>query len=792
MPMASLHSSFEAVGSDVEEQPSILHRARSSDFQFVGLVASGSQSSVFAVRCTLEGLPPNKLYALKMFYHEIGTTSWSDAAAATSYARSPSPKTAIDDTMTSQSNCTGDQKWLKRSRVLRHKNIVGILTWFEDTIEDDLWKKLTEDVKGTIEQSVFTRGGRRAQFVLFDLHVPLVVCRSGLSGDRPLPGDRPPPYAQAKKFAMQLLDALCFLRDHGIVHCDLKLEHLLMKSDGNLQSNGDIVLAGIGHEEYLYLKEGSQYIPCERNNDQHVAPEVHNQHTRPRSPWTEYAIDRQTSWAVGVLIYEFVMKTHPLPNYPIVYRIYRTRDGGGGDLEVVYDMEDVNIQPLPSEYLPEFNTLVMALLEPDPDKRPVLTDAQLYLEALHTSSADHLLQEVVKAQQVHEKLKENTSRLREENCVLEKRLQGHTSDMKQLQQHHAVLAESITELEGQHENLNVLMLKYETKPLAAVLKEISERRSDLRKRLIAINKEDTQDAAPTQLLCLDVEKLLKVMETAMARVSELQVLLERLPKQWFQTTGLGLAPSSRGISQPIPPCWKSRGTMQTAAGDDVTIDKEKLKAIGIAFAELQTVQRKCAKLQENSHELRTNNSSLSEECEGTEAACQTLRDTIDSQKQRAVLVEGSLATLHARIAEYDGKPRDVLSRDAEAMHSDLRRQWSTGDETNVQAEHELEEVYRLYELWQKVCTGWTWSHLDYTKWLKRVDRLNSLVKTSRQQLEKWKPEMVRILEVLTEMSAAVDESACQSLPKSTPAAAAAATVPETTMERLAALARALE
>eukprot|EP00117_Sycon_ciliatum_P048738 scpid55867/ scgid3619/ Hormonally up-regulated neu tumor-associated kinase homolog; Serine/threonine-protein kinase MAK-V len=548
--MASFHSNPEVADVDVEEQRSILHHALSSDFQFVRVLAHGSQGSVFAVRCTLGGLPPNKLYALKMFYHEIGT-SWSDAAAATSYARSPSPKTAIDDTMTSQSNCTGDQKWLKRSRVLRHKNIVGILTWFEDSIEDELWEQLPEHVKGAIDKSASARGGRRGQFVLFDLHVPLVVCRSGLSGDRPLPGDRPPPYAQAKKFAMQLLDALCFLRDHGIVHCDLKLEHLL------LNSNGDIVLAGIGREKYLDLENDFTYPEYYVSDiEQHAAPEVHRQsYCRGRSvgggcSWTEYAIDRQTGWTVGVLIYEFVMKAHPLPDYPGAYRTGH---------EVMYNMEHVDIKPLPSEYVTEFNTLVMTLLEPDPDKRPILTDTRLCLEALHTGSADHLLQEVARVHQEHEQLKESTSKLREEKCVLEKRLHGYDSDERELKERLRVLEEAIAKLEEQSANLNVLLWKHERTPLVTVVQEIAERRSKLRERLTALNTEDTQDVASTRLLCSDVETLLKVMETAMARVNELHVLRERLPIPWFHDDFMCLqnSCSSRGVSRPIPAWWVS-------------------------------------------------------------------------------------------------------------------------------------------------------------------------------------------------------------------------------------------
>lgn len=32
-----------------------------------------------------------------------------------------------------------------------------------------------------------------------------------------------------KRFAKQLLDALCFLRKHSIIHCDLKPENVLLK-----------------------------------------------------------------------------------------------------------------------------------------------------------------------------------------------------------------------------------------------------------------------------------------------------------------------------------------------------------------------------------------------------------------------------------------------------------------------------------------------------------------------------------------------------------------------------------
>ncbi|XP_065182230.1 uncharacterized protein LOC135812940 [Sycon ciliatum] len=505
--MASFHSNPEVADVDVEEQRSILHHALSSDFQFVRVLAHGSQGSVFAVRCTLDGLPPNKLYALKLFYHY--KRSWSSAFRSTG-GRSPIP--AIDDI--SRPTRLREHEWVKRSRVLRHKNIVGILTWFEDSIEDELWEQLPDHAKGAVDKSASARGGRRGQFVLFDLHEQTVADYVKSRVDRPVP------YAQAKKWSMQLLDAVCFLKDNGIVHCDLKLEHLL------LNSNGDIVLAGFGREEYLYLEDERQFSTYGLDNTQHAAPEVHSQsYCRGWSvgggcSWTEYAIDRQTGWTVGVLIYEFVMKAHPLPDYPGAYR-----NGGA----VMYNMKHVDIKPLPSEYVTEFNTLVMTLLEPDPGKRPILTDTRLCLEALHTGSADHLLQEVARVHQEHEQLKESTSKLREEKCVLENRLHGYESDKRELEERIRVLEEEIAKLEEQSANLNVLLWKHERTPLVTVVQEIAERRSKLRERLTALNTEDTQDVAPTRLLCSDVEKLLKVMETAMARVNELHVLRERLP-----------------------------------------------------------------------------------------------------------------------------------------------------------------------------------------------------------------------------------------------------------------------
>ncbi|XP_065181123.1 uncharacterized protein LOC135811806 [Sycon ciliatum] len=743
--MASFHSNPEVADVDVEEQRSILHHALSSDFQFVRVLAHGSQGSVFAVRCTLGGLPPNKLYALKLFYHY--KRSWSSAAFRSTGGRSPIP--AIDDI--SRPTYIREHEWVKRSRVLRHKNVVGILTWFEDIIEDELWEQLPEHVKGAIDKSASARSGRRAQFVLFDLHEQTVADYVKSRGDRPVP------YAQAKKWSMQLVDAVCFLKDKGIVHCDLKLEHLL------LNSNGDIVLAGIGREKYLDLENDLQYFSYGLDNTQHAAPEVHRQsYCRGWSvgggcSWTEY--DRQTGWTVGVLIYEFVMKAHPLPDYPGAYR---------NGHEVMYNMEHVDIKPLPSEYVTEFNTLVMTLLEPDPDKRPILTDTRLCLEALHTGSADHLLQEVPRAHQEHEQLKESTSKLREEKCVLENRLHGYDSDERELKERLRVLEEAIAKLEEQSANLNVLLWKHERTPLVTVVQEIAERRSKLRERLTALNTEDTQDVASTWLLCSDVETLLKVMETAMARVNELHVLRERLPIPSFHDYARGLnSCSSRGVSRPIPAWWKTRQNRQTAASHDVTIDKDKLEAIRIAFAELQTVRKECVKQQDEVHQLRKENAMLSVRCKRTETACQTLRAKIGRAEERVSADERHVAKLHARLAEYDERPLHVLSRDAAVMRSDLSQLWSTPGETNVQAHHELEDVYRLYDLCKSLGLDFDLSYQGRHEWSKHVDRLDSLVKTSRQQLEIWNSEMVQILEVLTEMSTSVAESASRSQPKPT-------------------------
>eukprot|EP00117_Sycon_ciliatum_P005854 scpid56118/ scgid9633/ Serine/threonine-protein kinase Nek1; NimA-related protein kinase 1 len=544
---------------DVYEELMILHQAVCSDFQPVRVVRHGSQGSILAVRCTLDDLPPNKLYALKVFYHDKPNCSQqkaesrrtqgeasssspvatSDLAAASALpATGAAPSAPCDATEDFQAFRTARQnEWRTLSSALRHRNIIRIWTCFEDNITDELWAQLPEQAKSAIESSASARGGRLAQFVLFDHHEQSVADYLKNRANR----SSPPPYTQAKKWAMQLLDVACFLKQKHVVHCDLKLEHLL------LTSNHDIVVTGFSRAKHLrvhhlqaYLRGGDAY-PAD--NKQHIAPEVINQFARvaaddgKQPPMIDFG--GQTCWAVGVLIYEFLMQAHPLPDYPDAYIVADSN-------QVAYSMERVGVKPLPAEYLAEFNSLVMALLDPDPHVRPDVADAKRRLYAVHDGSVHYQLSKC-EAQLQEQRLKsaelqKQVEQLRVEKVDLVQRRIGIVKERKALQAQVTTQQQAIADLEDRYAKLNALVIEYEDKPLKIRLKDAEDRHEDLQKRWIALNKEkeetvDELDEANRQRrhLGLDIERMKTAGDEAASRLEQserqrvqLETDLERL------------------------------------------------------------------------------------------------------------------------------------------------------------------------------------------------------------------------------------------------------------------------
>ena len=388
-----------------------LHTARCADFDLVKVVAHGSQGSVFCVRCSMENLPAccvNKLYALKVFYH----FRKSDNDTVDSFRRAR------------------ENEWHVLAKALRHPNIIRIWTCFEDTIGDTLWNELPENAR----DAILTRGGsggengrRLAQFVVFDHYEQSI--REALTQ----PSLQPLPYSLAKKWFMQLLEVARYLKSKYIVHCDMKLEHLL------LSANKDLVVTGFScakHlREHFFFPYSTDASPG--GSEANIAPEVLNEfETLRKEPHMQHhAVDfgHQTDWATGVIVYEAIAGRRPLANYPAAFM--------GDDSRVTYTAED--LAPLPASYGEEFDSTVRGLLHPDPLKRLDVDEAMQRLCAIPDGSIHARLDEMQrqltderekrrKAEQERDELNELKNNLVQERVRLVKERKEDARQMEEL------------------------------------------------------------------------------------------------------------------------------------------------------------------------------------------------------------------------------------------------------------------------------------------------------------------------------------------------------------------------
>ena len=501
---------------DVYAELLILHPAKCSDFELVRPVGHGTQGSVFAVRCTLEGLPPNKLYALKVFYHDKFVGCNPGAAGATlGEASDAEASRGFDDFRVARQN-----EWRTLSSALRHQNIIRIWTCFEDNITKQLWEELPESARSTIESSSVARGGRLAQFVVFDHHEQSVAdyLKNRKVGNAPLP------YAQAKKWALQLLDVACFLNKKHVVHSDLKLEHLL------LTSNHDIVVTGFSQAKHF--KE-HYFLPYRRNetnltdNMAHLSPEIHNQvckleHEESKeAPLIDYG--HQTCWAIGVLIYECLMHSHPLPGYPEQYI-----DEATGLIE--YTVEEAVSKPLPAQYTTEFNSLLLSLLDADPQKRLDVIDAKKRLHALHDGSVHYQL---TRCEAALAEEKERTAALGKEcqqlklmkDNLLQHR-KGIIEERNELRRQLDEAKGTAADLQESNTRIQALLQEFQDNPLDQRVKEAYAREEELKERWMSLNREKDQVVDDLDVMTNDMRQLQHEKDAILGECEKLELHLK--------------------------------------------------------------------------------------------------------------------------------------------------------------------------------------------------------------------------------------------------------------------------
>ena len=314
----------------------VLNSAHASDFVIQHVVGSGQNGLVMAARCTCKGLPsPDKLYALKLlfnFTHEYSSVVRN----------------------------TYENEWLVLSRLMPHRNVVRFWAQFISPIPDSLAELLPAEVRkfASYKNKAGEVVQRKGQFLVLDYHPQNLYERLSQ-----LPS--PLPYETTLKLTEQLMEAVLYLEGNKIRHLDLKLRNLLVTDDDV------IVLCDFGCavqflDDAFTLRYARGMVPG--GNRAHLAPEVLSSSHRCRAdPSKDGYIDysKQTSFAVGILVYEVALGEHPLPDYPLGF----SRNG-----LVSYSTRD--IPHLPASYPKSFCSIVADMLHPSAAKRLSMEEAQ--------------------------------------------------------------------------------------------------------------------------------------------------------------------------------------------------------------------------------------------------------------------------------------------------------------------------------------------------------------------------------------------------------------------------------
>lgn len=334
---------------DSDQELRIIGRARSAEFEVHSKLGHGCDGLVVAARCSRAGLSsPGKLYAVKMLFN---------------FGLAEDSKTLREFYM---------NEWKILSQLPSHDNICRFLTEFRDVIPEPFFQLIPPDIQGLAVHDTGPQRGnyRKTQFVVFEFYQQdLKTRRFGFPTPLPL-GD-------AKRFACDLLNAACLLKNHRVVHLDLKLDNIMVANDGHL------VLIDFGYARQMTTQEMRYPFTVGMalgGNQIHLAPEVlqkFRELSGRESAGQEYIdYSGQMAWAMGVIISELITGAHPLPDYP---------DGYFNHGNQIYQLSD--LPSLPEFYPSSFQSIVHRLLHPDTSVRATVEEGLRIISHIHDRGA---------------------------------------------------------------------------------------------------------------------------------------------------------------------------------------------------------------------------------------------------------------------------------------------------------------------------------------------------------------------------------------------------------------------
>jgi len=149
---------------------------------------------------------------------------------------------------------------------------------------------------------------------------------------------------EARKFTRQIMSALDHCHGLGVVHRDLKLENLLLDSDGNVK------IADFG---FSNIKPNNMMCSTFVGSEAYTAPEIH--------AFEEYSGPAADIWSLGVIIVTILTGCHPFqdPNDAVKF----------------HKIETAEVE-IPESVSTEAKDLIRTILKRKPSERPTI--AQLW------------------------------------------------------------------------------------------------------------------------------------------------------------------------------------------------------------------------------------------------------------------------------------------------------------------------------------------------------------------------------------------------------------------------------
>ena len=170
-----------------------------------------------------------------------------------------------------------------------HKNIIPIFGEFADRPSDAFFHHFTSDMQKLVSTMNDTR--RMTHCIL----MPFLSCFK-MQQDFSI--------GLKLEFVSDILEGLCFLFEHNIVHLDMKLNHLLVNATGRVVICDFGCAKALNAEKKAFISQGGLL----GGNMEHLAPEIKIVNNRVPQ-WVDYS--KQPSFELGMLAHEIIFGQTP-------------------------------------------------------------------------------------------------------------------------------------------------------------------------------------------------------------------------------------------------------------------------------------------------------------------------------------------------------------------------------------------------------------------------------------------------------------------------------------------------